>query len=185
MTAGAGSGAAGAGSRVAGADEAARRGAGSARRGGRGLGRGALTVTSGRVSDICPQAASTPVKAPDEASAPSATARNKRRFAAASRDAPRSYPPAPRMAPTGELPQILEHPQAPGLMTFCQFPSGTFGNVAVGTHPTSDWRNAPLPADVRPPTRGHLRRRGRKAQEGSSSFGVGTGPRIPPMGSTM
>ena len=143
MTAGAGSGAAGAGSRVAGADEAVRRGAGSARRGGRGLGRGALTVTSGRVSEIWPQAASTPVKAPDNASAPNATARDKRRFAAASRDASRPSPPAPRMAPTGEFPQILEHPPAPGLMRFCQFPSGTFGNVAAGTHLAGDGRDAP------------------------------------------
>src|SRR5262252_435258 len=142
VTAGAGSGAAGAGSRVAGADEAVRRGAGSARRGGRGLGRGALTVTSGKVSEIWPQAASTPVKAPD-ASAPSAAARNKRRFAAASRDASRPSPPAPRMAPTGEFPQILEHPPAPGLMRFCQFLSGTFGNVAAGTHLAGDRRDAP------------------------------------------
>ena len=145
MTAGAGSGAAGAGSRIAGAGEAVRRGAGSARRGGRGLGRGALTVTSGRVSEIWPQAASTPVKAPDDASAPSAAARNKRRFAAASRDASGPSPPAPRMAPTGEFPQTLEHPAAPGLMTFCQFPSGTFGNVAAGTHAASGRQVLPSP----------------------------------------
>src|SRR5262245_4845832 len=110
-------------------------------------------MTSGSVSDIWPQAASTPVKAPDDASAPSAAACNKRRFAAASRDAPRPHPPAPRMAPTAEFPQILEYPPAPGLMTFCQFPSGTFGNVAAGTHAGSDRREAPAPADVRPPIR--------------------------------
>src|SRR5262249_56637221 len=99
---------AGAGSGLSGADGAARRAAGSARRGGRGAGRGALTLTSGNVSDIWPQAASTPIKAPGDASAPSAAACNKRRFAAASRDAPdppapRPDPPAPRMAPTGEF----------------------------------------------------------------------------------
>src|SRR5262245_47934652 len=94
---------AGAGSGLSGADGAARRGAGSGRRGGRGAERGALTLTSGNVSDIWPHAASTPVKAPDDASAPSAAARNKRRFAAASRDVPRPYPPAPRMTPTGEF----------------------------------------------------------------------------------
>src|SRR6516165_9353684 len=136
---------AGAGSGLSGADGAARRAAGSARRGGRGLGRGALTVTSGRVSDIWPQTASTPVKAPDDASALSAAARNKRRFPAASRDASRPYPPAPRMAPTGEFPQILEYPLAPGPMTFCQFISGTFGNVAAGTHLASDRLDAPFP----------------------------------------
>jgi Ca2+-binding EF-hand superfamily protein len=39
------------------------------------------------------------------------------------------------MAPTGELPhQILEHLPGTGLMMFCQFMSGTFGNVAAGTH---------------------------------------------------
>jgi len=151
VTAGAGSGAAGAGSRIAGADEAVRRGAGSARRGGRGLGRGALTVTSGRVSDIWPQAASTPVKAPDDASAPSAAARNKRRFAAASRDASRPSPPAPRMAPTGEFPQTLEHPPAPGLMTFCQFPSGK--QCGRGDTRCKRPPGAPLSADVRPPSR--------------------------------
>src|SRR5262244_706506 len=134
---------AGAGSGLSGADEAARRGAGVGRRGGRGTGRGALTVTSGSVSDIWPQAASTPVKAPDDASAPSAAACNKRRFAAASRDAPRPHPPAPRMTPTAEFPQILEYPPAPGLMTFCQFVSGTFGNVAAGTHLAGDRRDAP------------------------------------------
>src|SRR5258708_6754629 len=96
----------------------------------------------------CRGARPIPSKPPDDASAPSAAARNKRRFAAASRDASRPYPPAPRMAPTGEFPQILEHPPAPGLMTFCQFASGTFGNVAAGTQATS----AP-PPDVEPPTR--------------------------------
>ena len=94
---------AGAGSGLSGADGAARRGAGSARRGGRGAGRGALTLTSGNVSDIWPQAASTPIKAPGDASAPSAAACNKRRFPAASRDAPRLHPSAPHMTPTGEF----------------------------------------------------------------------------------
>src|SRR5262249_12407435 len=143
---------AGAGSGLSGADDAARRGAGSGRRGGRGAGRGALTLTSGNVSDIWPQAASIPIKAPDDASAPSAAARNKRRFAAASRDTYRPYPPAPRMATTGDFPQLLEHPLAPGPMTFCQFISGTFGNVAAGTHLASDRLDAPFPR-----TSGHLR----------------------------
>jgi Ca2+-binding EF-hand superfamily protein len=57
------------------------------------------------------------------------------------------------MALTAEFPQILEYPPAPGLMTFCQFPSGTFGNVAAGTHAGSDRREAPVPADVRSPIR--------------------------------
>src|SRR5262249_35455164 len=57
-------------------------------------------------------------------------------------------PPPHAWHPTGEFPQILEHPPAPGLMTFCQFPSGTFGNVAAGTQATS----AP-PPDVKPPIR--------------------------------
>src|SRR5258708_4262803 len=58
----------------------------------------------------------------------------------------RAWPPGG--APTGEFPQVLEHPPAPGLMTFCQFASGTLGNVAAGTQATS----AP-PPDVKPPTR--------------------------------
>jgi hypothetical protein len=180
VTAGAGSGAAGAGSRVTGADEAVRRGAGSARRGGRGFGRGTLTVTSGRVSEIWPQAASTPVKMPDDASAPSAAARNKRRFAAASRDASRPCPPAPRMTPTGEFPQILEHPPAPGLMRFCQFPSGTFGNVAAGTHATG----APPPRRQAADPGASPARRSQNSRR-PSSFGVGTRPRIPPMGRVL
>src|SRR5262249_46368861 len=142
----------GAGSGLSGADGAARRGAGVGRRGGRGTDRGALTLTSGNVSDIWPQAASIPIKAPDDASAPSAAARNKRRFAAASRDTSRPYPPAPRMAPTGEFPQILEHPLAPGPMTFCQFISGTFGNVAAETHAAS-CNGCPFPAAIRRPMR--------------------------------
>src|SRR5215471_7888861 len=51
------------------------------------------------------------------------------------------------------LPQILEHSPALGLMTFCQFISGTFGNVAAGTHLASDRLDAPVPADARPPKR--------------------------------
>ena len=78
---------------------AGRRGAGFACRGGRGAARGAVTVTSGNVSDIWPQAASTRNKGPDDTSAPSAAACNKRRFAATSRDAPRPRSPAPRIAP--------------------------------------------------------------------------------------
>src|SRR5262245_7860814 len=38
-------------------------------------------------------------------------------------------------------------------MTFCQFISGTFGNVAAGTHLASDRLDAPVPADARPPKR--------------------------------
>src|SRR5262249_41499269 len=49
--------------------------------------------------------------------------------------------------------QILEHSPAVGLMTFCQFISGTFGNVAAGTHLASDRLDAPVPADARPPKR--------------------------------
>jgi hypothetical protein len=44
------------------------------------------------------------VKALGSVNAPIAAACNKRRFAVASRDAPRPHPPAPRMAPTGEFP---------------------------------------------------------------------------------
>src|SRR2546430_12095124 len=130
------------------AGRAARAGlaAGAARR--TGAGRVAATVTSRSVAAACPQAEFAPVKPPDDASAPSAAARNTPRFAAASRDASRPYPPAPRMAPTGKFSQILEHPPAPGLMTFCQFASGTFGNVAAGTQGL----RAPLPPDVKPPT---------------------------------
>ena len=135
MTAGAGSGAAGAGSRVAGADEAVRRGAGSARRGGRGLGRGALTVTSGRVSDIWPQTASTPVKAPDDASALSAAARNKRRFAAASRDASRPSPPAPRMAPTGKFPSNSGTSAGSGSHEVLPIPIGNIWQCGRGDTP--------------------------------------------------
>src|SRR6516165_8965149 len=86
-----------------------------------------------------------PALGAEAAGAPIAAARNKRRFAAASRDASRPYPPAPRMAPTGEFPQILEYPLAPGPMTFCQFISGTCGNVAAGTHLASDRLDAPFP----------------------------------------
>ena len=99
MTAGAGSGAAGAGSRVAGADEAARRGAGSARRGGRGLGRGALTETSGSVSDIWPQAGPGEVSSPGNGNAPNAMAPKSRRFQTASRDELRSTPHATNITP--------------------------------------------------------------------------------------
>ena len=185
MTAGAGSGAAGAGSRVAGADEAVRRGAGSARRGGRGLGRGALTVTSGRVSDIWPQAASTPVKAPDDASAPSAAARNKRRFAAASRDASQPSPPAPRMAPTGKFPSNSGTSAGSGSHEVLPIPIGNIWQCGRGDTPC---RRPPgcSPADVRPPSRGRHRRGGRKAQEGASSIGAGVGSAHPAFGkSTM
>src|SRR6266404_5030093 len=86
------------------AGRAARAGlaAGAARR--TGAGRGAATVTSGSVAATCPRAAPIPVKAPDDASAPSAAACNKRRFAAASRDASRPYPPAPRIGTDRRIP---------------------------------------------------------------------------------
>ena len=103
MTAGAGSGAASAGSRVAGADEAARRGAGSARRGGRGLGRGALTVTSGSVSDIWPQAGPGEVSPPGNGNAPKATAPKSRRLQTPSRDELRPTPHAPNITPPATL----------------------------------------------------------------------------------
>jgi hypothetical protein len=78
VTAGAGAGAlttrAGAG--------AARRGVGSARRGGRGAGRGrgAVTVTSGSVSDTWAQVGPGEVSSPENVNAPKATAPNSRGF---------------------------------------------------------------------------------------------------------
>jgi hypothetical protein len=69
-----------------------------------GGGRGAVTVTSGSVVATCPEATSGDVNAPGSVTAPTAAACNKRRFAVASRDAPRPHPHAPRMAPTGEFP---------------------------------------------------------------------------------
>jgi hypothetical protein len=122
------------------AGRAARAGlaAGAARR--TGAGRGAATVTSGSVAATCPRAAFPPAKAPADASAPSAAARNKLRFAAASRDPPRSHPPAPRMAPTDEFPQILGHPPAPGPVTFCQFAS-----EHLAMWPLGHTLQAPLP----------------------------------------
>jgi hypothetical protein len=74
------------------------------RRGGADRGAAAVTVTSGNVAATCPEATSANIKAPGSGNAPIAAACNKRRFAVASRDAPRPRPPTPRMAPTGEFP---------------------------------------------------------------------------------
>src|SRR5262249_56156759 len=50
------------------------------------------------------------------------------------------------------LSQILKHSPAVGLTTFCQFISGTFGNVAAGTHFSSDRLDAPFPRTSGRPT---------------------------------
>jgi hypothetical protein len=63
-----------------------------------------VTVTSGSVSATCAQATFGNITAPGSVTAPTAATCNKRRFAVASRDAPRPHPHAPRMAPTGEFP---------------------------------------------------------------------------------
>src|SRR5262245_57433628 len=125
---------AGARSRAVGACKAAaRRGAGFTRRGGGGADRGAVTVTSGNVSDIWPQAPSTRIKAPDDASAPSAAACNKQRFAATAATASTISPRPPHDTDRRVPPQILKHSPGAGPVMFCQLTSGTFGNVAPGT----------------------------------------------------
>src|SRR5262249_34216565 len=90
---------AGAGSDVSGGDGAARRGAGAGRRGGRGAGRGALTVTSGSVSDTWPQAGPGEVSPPGNGNAAKAAAPKSRRFQPESEDDLRRSPAAPDMTP--------------------------------------------------------------------------------------
>jgi hypothetical protein len=135
LGAGAGAGAAG------GVRAASRRGAGAARRGG-GLGaaRGAVTVTSGSVSDNCPQADPSKVGSAASASIPNATACMSRRFLAVKRDDFCAPPAAPGMA----TPRRTALPTSPGgildqipgrrPVSFCQFGPGTFGNVAFAPH---------------------------------------------------
>ena len=97
MTAGAGAGAltaragAGAWDRAA----AGRRGAGSVPRGGRRAGRGAVTVTSGSVSDTWPPAGPGEISSAENVNAPKATAPNSRGFKTCSREGPRLVPNAP------------------------------------------------------------------------------------------
>jgi hypothetical protein len=64
---------------------------------------GAVTVTSGSVTSTCLQATFGDIKAPGSVRALTAAARNKGRFAVASRDTTRRRSPAPRMAPIGEF----------------------------------------------------------------------------------
>jgi hypothetical protein len=81
-----------------------RAAAGAGRRAGLGVvSFGAVTVTSGSVTPTCPQATFGDIKAPGSVSALTAAARNKGRFAVASRDTTRRRSPAPRMAPIGEF----------------------------------------------------------------------------------
>jgi hypothetical protein len=100
VTAGAGAGAVTTRARRAGASDregAGRRGVGFARRGGRG----AVTVTSGSVSDTCPEAGPGEVSSPENVNAPKATAPNSRGFKTCSGDGPRLVPNAPSIvAPT-------------------------------------------------------------------------------------
>jgi hypothetical protein len=80
---------------------AGRAGAGAVRRAGLGfVSFGAVTVTSGRVSDTWPQAGLGDVKPPSNGNAPNATAPRSRRFRITSRDALRLIPPnAPNITP--------------------------------------------------------------------------------------
>src|SRR5262245_28739593 len=79
---------------------AGRRGAGSVPRGGRGAGRGAVTVTSGSVSDTWPQAGPGEVSSPENVNAPKATAPKSRRLQTGSRDELRRITPhAPNITP--------------------------------------------------------------------------------------
>src|SRR5262249_4752195 len=94
-----GVGAAGGETRVAGAGRACVTARAIRRAGG---GRGAVMVTSGSVSATCPQALGD-IKAPGTVIAPTAAARNKERFAVASRDTTRRRSPTPRMAPIDEF----------------------------------------------------------------------------------
>jgi hypothetical protein len=111
VTAGAGAGAltARAGAGATDREGAGRRGVGSARRGGRGAGRGAVTVTSGSVSDTWPQAGPDEISSPENVHAPKATAPNSRRFQTGSRDELRPITPhaantnAPKTSPRGIL----------------------------------------------------------------------------------
>jgi len=111
VTAGAGAGAltARAGAGAADREGAGRRGVGSARRGGRGAGRGAVTVTSGSVSDTWPEAGPDEVHKPGSGKAPNATAAKSRRFQTGSRDELRPITPhaantnAPKTSPRGIL----------------------------------------------------------------------------------
>jgi hypothetical protein len=75
---------------------AGRAGAGAVRRAGLGfVSLGAVTVTSGSVSDTWPQAGPGEVSPPTNGNVPKATAPKSRRFQTASRDELRSTPHAP------------------------------------------------------------------------------------------
>ena len=111
MTTGAGAGAltARAGAGAWDREGAGRRGAGSARRGGRGAGRGAVTVTSGSVSDTWPQTGPGEVSSPENVNAPKATAPNSRRFKPTRRNGLRLAPPN-IVAPRHQIPRRKFNP---------------------------------------------------------------------------
>ena len=143
------------------AGRAARAGfaAGAARR--TGAGRGVATVTSGSVAATCPG------PRPLLSRRQTMPARQARRPATSGVSRPQAATHLDRLPPPhawhrpAKFPQILTHRPAPGLMTFCQFASGTFGNVAAGTQATS----APPPGR-QAAYQGHHRRGGLRTREG-------------------
>jgi hypothetical protein len=130
FAAGAGAGAAGGVGAGLAAAGAAR--AGGARRGGLGAGRGAVTMTSGSVSDAWPLAGSGKVNAP------SATAPSRRRVQAEALVGVRESPNAPNTTP---LVLLLPGPILGALLSLSRYllanRIGTFGNVAFRLHRSS------------------------------------------------
>jgi hypothetical protein len=101
---------------------AGRAGAGAVRRAGLGfVSLGAVTVTSGSVSDIWPQAGPGEVSPPSNGNAPKATAPKSRRFQTGSRDGLRLITPhAPDITPQSFPSGILSYFCAYGLGKFWQ-----------------------------------------------------------------
>jgi hypothetical protein len=111
VTEGAGAGGEGAGREATGRVAAGRAGVGAVRRAGLGvLSLGAVTVTSGSVSDTWPQVGPGQVSPPSNGNAPKATAPKSRRFQTGSRDELRLITPhAPNMTPQNFPKGILSY----------------------------------------------------------------------------
>ena len=120
MTAGAGAGGEGEGWDAARRVVAGRAGAGAVRRAGLGfVSLGAVTVTSGSVSDTWPQANLGEVNPPSNGNVPMATAPKSRRFQTGSRDELRLITPhAPNITPQSFPRGILSY--------FCTYRLGKF-----------------------------------------------------------
>jgi len=122
VRAGAGAGGEGAGREATGRVAAGREGAGAVRRAGLGVVFfGAVTVTSGSVSDTWPQAGPGEVSPPSNGNAPKATASKSRRFQTGSRDELRLITPhVPNITPQNFPKGILSYFSAYRLGKFWQ-----------------------------------------------------------------